>query len=180
MPYTKIHHNSAKTRQRQFTKKSRQAKFNRSVSYVSDHAKNIVLTIISTTALIVIGFMIFNLIATPEFLVKREVESITKDYYENYFYPSILSNNSISADSVSTPEGAASALSDVLAQYTEKGFARLTLHQLLLYDNLRHYSSIASLSKYCDLDRTLIKIYPESPFTHQNYRVNYTYSCKFQ
>ena len=179
MPYTKVHQKSAKAHRRKFAK-SRPTALKRSTRYISDHTKSIILTIIASVALIVIGFMVFNLIATPEYLVKREVESITKDYYENYFYPSILSNNSIATDSVSTPEGAASALSDVLAQYTEKGFARLTLHQLLLYDHLRHYSSISSLSKYCDLDRTFIKIYPESPFTRQNYRIDYTYSCKFQ
>lgn len=126
----------------------------------SDVSKNSITTVIIFAMLAVIGFIIFNLIATPEFLVKHKIEKIVADYYENYFY-----------DSIPNP--------DALTKYVDRGFARVTLHQLLLFDDRRHGAATAELSKYCDLDNTLIKIYPESPFERKNYHVDYTYSCKF-
>ena len=141
-------------------------------------AKNTILTVIILTMLTVIGFTIFNFIATPEFLVKREIKSITSDYYENYFYNKILENNSLdpneSDSSVIEP-----VLSEALKKYVDTGFARLTLRQLLLYDDAKHSGSSKYLSKYCDLDTSLLKIYPESPFGRKNYHVDYSYSCKF-
>lgn len=144
------------------------------------HARELILSVIGVAALIVIGFLLFNLIATPEFLVKREVETIVKDYYENYFYHSILKNNSLTLDDLSTPEKSIATMSPILERYIEKGFARLTLRQLTLYDNLRHHSSAAYLSKYCDLNSTLIHITPVAPFQKENYQVDYSYSCNFK
>jgi len=123
-------------------------------------ARNTILTVILFLMLIVTGFTIFSFIATPEFLVKREIENIATDYYENYFYPSIPN-----------PSG--------LDSYLQSGFARVNLRQLLLYDNRKHYASMEYLSSYCDLDKTQIKVYPEKPFEKKSYRVEYTYSCKF-
>lgn len=123
-------------------------------------AKNTILIIIASLMLIIVGITIFAFIATPEYLVKREIENIARDYYENYYYPSIPN-----------PSG--------LDYYAERGFARVTLRQLMLYDNRKHYASMEYLSTYCNLDQTQIKIYPEKPFERKNYRVDYTYSCKF-
>ena len=132
-------------------------------------AKNIILTTIVITMLTVLVYVIFSIIATPEFLVKREIESITADYYENYFYSNILKNN----------PGVEDHLSDILDEYSKAGFPRITLNQLLLYDNRKHYASAESISEYCDLNKTIIKIFPESPYTSKNYRVDYNYSCNF-
>lgn len=141
-------------------------------------AKNVILTVIALAMLTMILFTIYNLIATPEFLIKREIENITTDYYENYFYSQILENNSIDPNETN-PAIIEPAMKSVMPRYAEPGFARLTLRQLLLYDNKKHYSSINYLSEYCDLDQTLIKIYPEEPFGRKNYRVDYSYYCKF-
>ena len=141
-------------------------------------AKNTVLAVIILAMLTVIAFTLYNLIATPEFLVKREVESITSDYYENYFYNKILENNSINPKesdlSIIEP-----AMSKALEKYVSNGFARVSFRQLLLYDDRKHAASSNFLSEYCDLDKSIIKIYPESPFGRKNYRVDYSYSCKF-
>ena len=121
--------------------------------------KNTILTVIVIATLTVVFYFIFAIIATPEFLVKREVESITADYYENYFYPNILKNNSLSLDDVSNPDSAKEKLSGILDNYQNTGFPRVTLNQLLLYDNRKNYASASSISEYCDLDKTIIKIF---------------------
>ena len=129
-----------------------------------DLAKNTVLTSIAIVMLLVLVYVIFSLIATPEFLIKREIESIAADYYENYFYES--NEFSDSADST-------------LEKYSTTGLPRITLNQLLLYDNRKHYASASTISKYCDLNKTIVKIFPEPPYTSKNYRVEYNYSCNF-
>lgn len=131
------------------------------VSRKSHHvSKNSILTVIVLAMLTMLGFTIFNLIATPEFLVKRKIEDITADYYENYFY-----NN------LPDPSG--------LSHYTEKGLTFVPLRELLAFDDHRHGAITSSLSEYCDLDKTSIKIFPKYPFGRKDYRVEYTYSCKF-
>lgn len=123
-------------------------------------SKNSILTIIIFATLIVVGFSIFNLIATPEFLVKRRIENIASDYYENYFYDSV-------------PEH------EALDLYKDTGLARVSLRQLLLYSDKKHATSLEFFEKYCNLDSTYIKIYPESPYERENYHVDYAYSCNF-
>ncbi len=143
-------------------------------------AKRTILTVIALAMLAVLGYTIFTIIATPEFLVKREINHLTSDYYENYFYPKILKNNSIEGSDATNPSFTESHLSSVMEQYLETGFSRITLNQLFLYDNRKNYSLAAPIAKYCDLDKSFIKIFPESPYTAKNYRVEYNYSCNFQ
>lgn len=129
----------------------------------TDFARRTIFGVIVVAMLAVFVYTIFSIIATPEFLIKREIESIATDYYENYFYPNIPKPS----------------LADVLDKYTSTGFPRLTLNQLLLYDNRKHYASFDTISQYCDVNKTIIKIFPESPFTSKNYRIEYNYSCNF-
>ncbi|MBQ3296266.1 hypothetical protein IJG95_00955 [Candidatus Saccharibacteria bacterium] len=142
-------------------------------------AKHTILTVIILAMLTVLAYTIFTIIATPEFLVKRKIESLTSDYYENYFYPKILENNSLKKDDVLDPASAESHLSSIMEKYLDTGFSRITLNQLFLYDNRKNYAAASSISKYCDLNKTTIKIFPESPYTVKSYRVDYKYSCNF-
>ena len=139
-------------------------------------AKNSILTVIAAVTLTVIAYIIFCLIATPEKLVKDEIASITSDYYENYFYNSILENNSLSQEDT---DFNAPAMEEILKNYSARGFADITLRQLLLYDDQKHSAATEYLSKYCNLDSSRIKIYPEAPYKRQDYHVDYNYSCKF-
>lgn len=133
----------------------------RSRSYDAYHfSKNSILTIIVFVTLMVIGFSIFNLIATPEFLVKHRIENIAKDYYENYFYDSVPDH-------------------EALDIYKNTGLAKVSLRQLLLYSDRRHATSLEFFEKYCDLEKTYIKIFPEDPYQRTDYHVDYAYSCNF-
>ena len=144
----------------------------------SNPTKKIVLGVIGVAVIAVIAFTIYGLIATPEFLTKRKIESITADYYENYFYNAILENNSIDLKDASDTS-ASSAISSILEEYTESGFTETSLRQVLLSNHGKHFDETAEIEKYCDLDQSEIEIFPESPFGRKNYRVEYTYSCKF-
>lgn len=123
-------------------------------------SKNTVLTVIAFVMLVMIGFTIFNIIATPEFLVKHKIKSIADDYYQNYFY-----------DSVPEKEG--------LSYYTETGLSRLSLRQLLLYSDRKYSDTADWFINYCNLDKTNLKFYPEEPYSRTSYHVDYSYSCKF-
>ena len=138
-------------------------------------AKTSVLTVIATITLTVVGYIIFCLIATPENVIKNEITTITSDYYENYFYNKILDNNYLSTDDADFD---ASTMENILGRYTARGFATVSLRQLLLTDNSKP-DTTAYLEKYCNLDRSNVKIYPEAPFSRQDYHVEYSYSCKF-
>ena len=142
--------------------------------------KHTIMTVIALAMLAVLGYTIFAIIATPEFLIKREIDHLTSDYYENYFYPKILKNNSIENSDATNPSFAESHLSSVMEEYQKTGFSRITLNQLFLYDNRKNYSLSTPIAKYCDLDKSFIKIFPEPPYTAKSYRVEYNYSCNFQ
>lgn len=133
----------------------------RSRSYDAYHfSKNSILTIIIFVTLMVVGFSIFNLIATPEFLVKNRINRIATDYYENYFYDSVPDHEALSI-------------------YKDTGLAKVSLRQLLLYSDKKHATSLEFFEKYCNLEKTSIKVFPEEPYERQNYHVDYAYSCNF-
>lgn len=142
-------------------------------------AKNTVLFVIVLLALLMVFFTFYHLIATPEYLIKKEVEEMTTDYYENYFYPTVLENNMVPRSQVEEAADSEEVLAPILEKYSKIGFSRVTLRQLLIYDNYKNASYKNVLSEYCDLDKTTVKLYPESPFKKENFRAEYTYSCKF-
>lgn len=162
--------------------KKKQKRSRRAKSYIASCrsyriSKNTILTVIALAMLSMLLFVIYNLIATPEHLIKKQIDSLARDYYENYIYATTLSNNSID---VNHPEESSDALNKIFSRYTELGFSQASLRQLLLFNDGKYASLENTFSKYCDLDRTSIKIYPEAPFGRTNYHIDYNYSCKFQ
>ena len=135
---------------------------------ISTIAKGVVTGVIITAMLIVAGLTVFHVFHTPESNSKAKIESIAADYYENYFYKNILKNI---ADK--------SSLATVLSKYEKTGFSKVSLRQLLLYDNKKHSSEGAELKKYCDEERTSIQIYPDPPYSSKAYHVSYFYACEF-
>lgn len=131
-------------------------------------SRKVIIAVILVAMLAVILALLTSILNNPESLVTHKIESITADYYENYFYPRI--------ETYGTTD---KTLSDILSRYTETGFSRVTLRQLLLFDSERYASSADFLTKYCDPETTYVRIYPEEPFTKSDYRTEYHYTCTF-
>ena len=142
------------------TKRSRSRKLNTRAQKICLVAKRVILGVIALSMLLVILMILFMVFTTPEKAVTGKIETIVADYYENYFYDRIQNYEN-------------------LTNYTESGFSKVTLRQLLLFDSERHADAADLLTKYCDSEGTYIRIYPEEPFSRQDYRVEYNYACKF-
>ena len=121
------------------------------------------LAIIIFTTAIVTFFVVFTILSLkPEGSIKRQIEAIAADYYENYFYPKLTSSGTKN-----------------LNRYTSSGFARVSLRQLLLFDNERYKKSAPLITKYCNENKTFVQFFPEPPFNKNNYHAEYHYSCEF-
>ena len=123
-------------------------------------ARRSALFVIALAMLVVILALLFASFTKPEKVVMAKIEAITADYYENYFYDRIKDYSN-------------------LGSYTENGFSKVTLRQLLLFDSERHANDASLLNEYCDAEATYVRIYPEEPFTKTNYHVDYHYACTF-
>ena len=123
----------------------------------------IILAIIVTLSTILISFFL-----QPERLTKRRIEDLATDYYENYLYENFVNSDNFSGN-----------LESAMNKYTETGFPSITLRQLILHDQEKTTSIADSLKANCDIERTTIKFFPESPFSRKDYRVDYHYVCNF-
>ena len=130
--------------------------------------KRTIVTVIILAILMVILAVLAYIFYTPERIVKLKIENIATDYYENFFYQDIVKYK--------TTE---SQLTATMQKYEQKGFAKVALQQLLLYDNQKHADAASTLKEYCDETQTYITIYPEYPYGQKDYRIDYNYSCEF-
>lgn len=128
----------------------------------------VIIGVIVVAMLAVILVIFMSVLNNPENLVKSKIETITADYYENYFYPRV--ENSVAADKT---------FDEVMSRYAETGFSRITLKQLLLFDSERYGSLADYLTGYCDPEATHVRIYPDAPFGKSDYHVDYNYACTF-
>ena len=131
-------------------------------------AKKISIAIIIISMLSVVLLLLFVSFSTPEYNTKTKVESIAKDYYENFFYPGITKYGTTEK-----------ALTEIMDRYKESGFSTVYFRQLLLYDNQKHADASNLITAYCDENDSFIKIYPEPPYGQQNYHIDYHYACDF-
>ena len=133
-------------------------------------SKRIVLVVIVLAMLMVVLAILLNIFSDPERVVKRKIEAITADYYENYFYPQITAVSEMQNSN---------NLAEKMKRYETPGFAEVSLRQLLLFDNERYAEAASILTTYCDENKTSVQIFPESPFGKTDYHVKYHYSCNF-
>ena len=126
-------------------------------------AQKAIITVIILAMLTVIASLISSFLQSPEHRVKSTIAKLAADYYENYFYPDISTND----------------ISSTLSKYTETGFSRTSLRQLLLYDNQKNAEYRDLITKYCDENSTYVQFFPTEPFGNTNYRIEYTYTCNF-
>ncbi len=132
--------------------------------------RNIILVIIFLASITVVIAAILSFFLTKESLVKSRITELTTDYYENYFYPNLTHSDKYQ----SNPDK-----ESIMENYHTHGLARTTLNDLLLYDNQKNFQYSDFLSKYCDINKTYVQIFPEPPYEQNSYQIKYHYSCQF-
>ena len=130
-------------------------------------AKKITIILIAVSMVLVAVAVAVGLWMMPEQRIHRQVEAMAVDYYENYFYKNF--SDTVGEDTVA----------DGLAKYAEKGFGRVPVKQLLLFDGGKYHEYSSWIKEYCDTDASVIQIFPVDPYGPKNYRVDYKYSCNF-
>lgn len=121
-----------------------------------------------------LALVFFNLgahaILDPKKMAEHEMERISKDYYENYYYDNFIANLS--------EEDAAIAFTT----YSEYGFPKIFLRELLLFDNGRHADSRSFFDGqyYCNTNHTSMQIVPKYPYGKKDYDILYSYECQWQ
>lgn len=105
----------------------------------------------------------------PKRMAESEMEKIAKDYYENYYYDEFISH---------VPDN---EVNIAFATYTDYGFPRVYLRELLLFDEGRHAASRPFFegNYVCNTNQTSIQIVPYAPFGKTDYRINYFYDCDY-
>lgn len=125
-------------------------------------AQKLTLLAIIVATIAVLTAIICSLVFNAERTTKSTISHLASDYYENYFYSNISSNNP----------------AEVMNKYTDAGLTRITLRQLLLYTPQNSVYE-DTLLRYCDEDNTYVVFYPKAPFGKTDYDTKYTYSCSF-
>lgn len=124
-----------------------------------------IFTVIILAVITVFATLICSLVFNPERTTKSTISHLATEYYEDYFYPNVFSGSQ--------------DMSEILGRYTDTGLARITLRQLLLYDNQKNTKYQNTLTKYCDENATFVQFFPTEPYGKTNYRTEFTYSCSF-
>ena len=125
----------------------------------------------TATIILCLALVIFNAgahaVLDPKRVTMNKVEELTADYYENYYYDQFT-------DGMSDEDFAAAFMT-----YSEYGFPRVYLRELLLFDDGRHSDARAYFDGqyYCNTNHTSITIVPEYPYGKKDYHVNYDYEC---
>ncbi|MBQ2660980.1 hypothetical protein IJF93_02830 [Candidatus Saccharibacteria bacterium] len=130
-------------------------------------AQKIIFTVILLNFIIVGIALILTPYLKSEYIVKSQISSLATDYYENYLYSNF------------TDSGKFANLDAAMNKYATHGFARITLRQLLLHNQLQNTSTASYLLEHCDDSATFVQFFPESPYSQSDYRTEYTYSCNF-
>jgi hypothetical protein len=104
--------------------------------------------------------LILNIIYAPAIVASRTLDSLARNYYEDYYWPKFTKNRDTKD------------VEAAFEKYEGSGFPPLTLRQLLIFD-----PSQKSVLKSCDPSATKVIIYPTSPFGKSNYRLEPTLAC---
>ncbi|MBQ3310071.1 hypothetical protein IJG73_01350 [Candidatus Saccharibacteria bacterium] len=132
--------------------------------------KKVAVTVILIAAVAVAGSLWCNYYFSPAERAGRELEKLTKDYYENFFYDLVLKEGGEGVD-----------LAELFAPYEKGGGMQpVLLRQLLLFDSGRHESSRKEFindSYRCDTNTTSVRIKPTAPYGRNDWTAEYNLSC---
>lgn len=132
--------------------------------------KKIIITVIILAFITVAIGVIFIPFSKPEYKINTKIPALASDYYENYFYEELLNLDQYSNES---------DLKKAMTKYEEKGFAIVTLRQLLLHHDEVSSEPLNYLKEYCDENATFVRFYPEYPYEKTSYHIDYNYSCDY-
>ena len=133
-------------------------------------ARGLIIAVILLACVAVTVSVVSSFLLNDEAITKSQISTLAADYYENYFYPLLVNSEKFQQ------------LEDqnaVMDKYHLRGVDVLTLSDLLLYDHQRNATYADYLSSQCDINSTLIRIYPDPPYDVKSYHVEYVYSCNF-
>ncbi|MBR6112943.1 MAG: hypothetical protein IKP79_00330 [Bacilli bacterium] len=104
---------------------------------------------------------------TPEDKLEKKLIKMTKSFYEDYYY-----------DIVADEQGTEDNIAVYLSKYAGKGLK-------ISFDSLKaYYDNIGGMNynefKDCDENKTIVTIYPKSPYTKADYTLKTTLSCKLK
>ena len=128
-------------------------------------AQKIILVIIILAIATVFIALICSLIFNPEHTAKTTISQLATEYYEDYFYPNIFSNDK--------------DMSEALGRYTNTGLAKVSLRQLILSNSSLSPADANFIRQYCDENSTFVQFFPTEPYGKSNYHTEFTYSCSF-
>ena len=96
--------------------------------------------------------------------LKGNLTKIANIYYQDYYYQEI--------------EGSNEEVKNFLKSFTKKGL-KISLRTLGSYNGKESLSEIEEFTlNKCDLDKTYIIIYPNSPYDKDNYKIKKYLECK--
>lgn len=130
----------------------------------------IILVIIVNATIIAVAAFLTPIFINTQNSVHSSIESLAKDYYENYLY-----ENLNAAKTTSDP----ATFEETMQKYQEYGFGTVRLRQILQYSKQKNSTPPVNVADYCDENKTIIKFYPEPPYDRTTYRMDFTYSCNF-
>ena len=126
-------------------------------------ARRVVTGQIVVSVLLVAGMVLANIYFSREAIALRTLETLAKDYYENYFYDKFL--------------GGREDRTALFGGYAENGFGEVSLRQLLSFDGAR--LAEAEVDFYdCNKKTTTVKITPVEPFGRKDYVLETKLDCE--
>lgn len=117
--------------------------------------------IVLIIALIVVGCFMFLKKGGQEASLSKSLESMGKDFYENFYYTQVGSTDEERAN--------------FLSKYETIGI-KINLDNLSRYDNNKNSDKI---NKACDRTNTRVIVYPQKPYNQTSYKIETQLDCGF-
>lgn len=118
-------------------------------------------------AVAIISFILINP-PDPKDIVDAKINTLAKHYYEHSIYDKMLNADDYSGNP-----------SDYLSKYHNPGLPRITIRQMILSGDAEQDADLDTLLKYCDRDKTSFIVYPDEPYSRDDYHVRIDHSCNF-
>ena len=131
-------------------------------------AKWVIVGVIIIVSMVFTAISIYAFIYDEKEVVKGDLETLAKEYYEGYIYPGLIEEGMSQTQ-----------IDELMERYLVRGFSRVYLRQLLLREGREKKVNEKLIRKHCDENQTLVHFFPEEPYDKQSYRMEWRYDCDF-